>query len=210
MKTIGIGIIGLGGISHKHISELLACPEARIVAICDIDPAKIAEKNEKLCLPKEKCYTDYRDLIADGEVDAVFSNPPYMRTDTGKRNGSDYKYIARHEVFGGIEDFCAAGYRLLRHGGYFYCVFRPDRLSELVVAMEHNRLAIKSMTFVQAHASAEPSMVLVRAIKGGANGMTVTAPLLLSCDAEGGQMSARARQIYDTMSFEEAKEKREE
>ena len=144
------------------------------------------------------------------EVDVVFANPPYMRTDTGKRNGSDYKYIARHEVFGGIEDFCAAGYRLLRHGGYFYCVFRPDRLSELVVAMEHNRLAIKSMTFVQAHASAEPSMVLVRAIKGGANGMTVTAPLLLSCDAEGGQMSARARQIYDTMSFEEAKEKREE
>ena len=31
----------------------------------------------------------------DREVDVVFSNPPYMRTDSGKRNESDGKYIAR-------------------------------------------------------------------------------------------------------------------
>ena len=45
MDKIKIGIVGLGGISGKHIRELLAIPEAEIVAICDIDPSKIAEKN---------------------------------------------------------------------------------------------------------------------------------------------------------------------
>ena len=39
------------------------------------------------------------------EVDAVFSNPPYMKVDSGKRNDYDEKFIARHEVFGEIFDF---------------------------------------------------------------------------------------------------------
>ncbi len=143
------------------------------------------------------------------EVDVVFANPPYMRTDSGKRNDADYKYIARHEVCGTVEDFCAAAYRLLRHGGHFYCVFRPDRLSELMLAMENHRLAVKQMTFVHAHAGAVPSMVLVRAIKGGAVGMQVTAPLLLYRDTEGREMSAQAARIYDTMCFDENEKKKE-
>jgi len=153
---------------------------------------------------------DVRDVSAatlSYEVDVVFANPPYMRTDSGERNRSDYKYIARHEVCGTVADFCAAAYRLLRHGGYFYCVFRPDRLSELIVAMEQNRLSPKAMTFVHAHEGSEPSMVLVRAVKGGAPGMTVTAPLLLYCDAERCEMSEKAKRIYDTMRFDEIAKK---
>ena len=129
-----------------------------------------------------------------------------MRTDSGKRNESDYKYIARHEVFGGIEDFCAAAYRLLKHGGKFYCVWRPDRLSELMQAMAHNRLEPKLMTFVHADTHTEPSMVLVSAIKGGAPSMKVTRPILLYEDKieAGGKriMTADAEKIYDTMSVD--------
>ena len=68
--------------------------------------------------------TDLRELTAEqlgGEVDLVLSNPPYMRTDCGKRNLSDAKYLARHEVCGGIADFCAAAARILRFGGRFLC-----------------------------------------------------------------------------------------
>ena len=149
-------------------------------------------------------HADVREVSAatlGREVDVVFANPPYMRTDSGERNRSDYKYIARHEVCGGVEDFCAAGYRLLRHGGYFYCVFRPDRLAELMLALENHRLSVKEMTFVHAHAQAEPSMVLLRAIKGGARGMRITAPLILHDGADCTALSVRAAQIYDTMSF---------
>lgn len=71
MKKVRIGLIGLGGISGKHIDELLKCEDAEIVAICDVKPEAIQAKNEKLGLPKEKCYSDYHALIADAEVDAV-------------------------------------------------------------------------------------------------------------------------------------------
>ena len=144
-------------------------------------------------------------MMLGGEADVVFSNPPYMRTDTGKRNVSDRKYIARHEVCGGIEDFCGAAYRLLKHGGKFYVVWRPDRLSGLMSALHSNRLEPKSMVFVHGDRASEPSMVLVCAHKGGAEGLKILPPLFLYEDgtAQGGArtMTDRAAKIYDTMSF---------
>ena len=71
MKTVHIGIIGVGGIAKKHILELTSYEDAKIVAICDVNPRAIAEKNEQLQLPAEKCYENYMDLINDPEVDAV-------------------------------------------------------------------------------------------------------------------------------------------
>lgn len=137
-----------------------------------------------------------------GELDVVFTNPPYMKTDSGKRNDSDAKYIARHEVCGDISAFCAAGFRLLKHGGRFYVVWRPDRICDLFTALRVNRLEPKIVTFVHADTQSEPSIVLVSAIKGGASGAKVTAPLILYSDAEHKVMSEQAKKIYDTLSFE--------
>ena len=114
-----------------------------------------------------------------GEVDLVFSNPPYMRCDSGKRNLTDEKFIARHEVCGGIEDFCSCAARLLKHGGRFVCVWRPDRLTDLFDALRRARLEPKRITLVHADERSEPCMVLVEAMKGGAPSMRVTPPLLL-------------------------------
>ena len=152
---------------------------------------------------------DVRELSArdtDGEVDVVFSNPPYMRTDSGKRNEADMKYIARHEVCGDIGDFCAAARRLLKHGGKFYCVWRPDRLTELLAALRENKLEPKTMTFVHADETSAPSMLLLCAKKGAAPSLNVSAPLILhdTIDKIGTRpLSARAQKIYDTMSFDE-------
>ncbi len=160
--------------------------------------------NDRICAYN----ADIREVSAykyGGEFDVVFSNPPYMLTDCGKRNISEYKYIARHEVCGDIGDFCAAAYRLLKHGGKFYCVWRPDRLVSLFTAMRDNRLEPKIAVFVHADTKAQPSIVLVSAVKGGAEGMKILPSLFLHDDEniDGGarQLSERAAKIYDTMSF---------
>lgn len=151
---------------------------------------------------------DVRDVNAafvGKEVDAVFTNPPYMRTDCGSRNVSDRRYIARHEVCGGIDDFCAAAYRLLKHGGKFYCVWRPDRLTALMAAMKANRLEPKKMVFVHADTDSEPSTVLISACKGGAEGLTVMPPLFLYESTRDGAsarvMTDRAKKIYASMEL---------
>ena len=152
-------------------------------------------------------HADLRALRAEdlsGEADAVLANPPYMRTDTGKKNESERKYIARHEVFGGIEDFCLSASRLLKHGGDFICVYRPDRLSDLMAALRAHRLEPKVMVFVHADGESEPSMVLISSKKGGSAGMRILPPLFLhgTVGAEGeGARSPRAERIYETLSF---------
>ena len=170
------------------------------------DFAELAMRNAELNSLERKVNVicrDVRDLRSAefGEYDAVFTNPPYMKTDSGKRNNSDRKYIARHEVCGTIDDFCASAYRLLKHGGKFYAVWRPDRLCDLLCSMRSHSLEPKVLTSVLACSSSAPSMVLVSAIKGGAPGMNMTPPLILYKDGTQ-EFTDRAQKIYDTLSFE--------
>lgn len=150
---------------------------------------------------------DLRELCAadlGGEVDAVLANPPYMRADTGRLNRSDAKSIARHELCGGIEDFCAAAARLLRWGGRFVCVWRPDRLIDLIAAMRANGLEPKRMTAVHGDAAAPASMVLIDARRGGAPSLELTPPLLLYRDPPAVTprvLTDEAARIYETGRF---------
>ncbi len=149
-------------------------------------------------------HKDIRDIKSSDigcEVDAVFSNPPYMRVGAGKRNEHDEKYFARHEVCGDIGDFCAAAKRLLKHGGFFYCVWRPDRLTDLICAMRENSLEPKEMCFVHANTKSAPSMVLIKAKKGASSGAVVCEPLFLNEDNDPKMLTERAKKIYEECNF---------
>jgi len=140
--------------------------------------------------------------LGDREVDLVVSNPPYMRCNSGKRNEHEEKYIARHEVFGGIGDFCAAAGRVLRWGGRFVTVWRPDRLTELLSALSHASLEPKRMVMVYADEETEPSAVLTEAVKGAAPSLRVAPPLLLYRRREDHEnarvLTPAAQAVYDS------------
>ena len=171
------------------------------------DFANIIERNAKLNGLDEKVISIHKDIreIKSAnigvEVEAVFSNPPYMKVDSGKRNEHDEKFIARHEVCGDIGDFCAAAKRLLKHGGYFYCVWRPDRLTDLICSMRENALEPKEMCFVHANTKSAPSVVLVKAKKGAAAGVSVIEPLFLNLDNDAKTLTERAKKIYEDCNF---------
>lgn len=83
MKKVKIGIIGVGGIATgRHIPELLECKDAEIAAICDIDEQRLESARLLANLPQEKCYTDYKALIADADVEAVeVCTPNYLHAE---------------------------------------------------------------------------------------------------------------------------------
>ena len=146
---------------------------------------------------------DVRELgssMLGGEADAVYSNPPYLRAGAGFANAAAEKDTARHEVFGGIADFCRAAARILRWGGCFTVVYRPDREAELLSAMCAAGLEPKRLTTVYASKAHVPSLILVEGKKGAAPGMFVTRPLLLT---ENGEESAEAHDIYENGAFHE-------
>ncbi len=150
---------------------------------------------------------DLRPEDIGGEVGLVISNPPYMKCTSGKRNESDEKYIARHEVCGNIANFCASAGRLLKHGGKFVCVWRRDRLTDLLGAMRDHKLEPKRITFVHADAESEPCSVLIEATKGAAPSVRVSKPLILyeahTKGEKARRLTAQAQKIYDTCGFDD-------
>lgn len=139
-----------------------------------------------------------------GRLDVVFTNPPYMRSGHGRDCAHSMKTIARHETAGSIDDFCAAAARLLRFGGRFYCVYRPDRLADLMQALRTHRLEPKRMTFVQPDAETPPCIVLVEARHGGAASLALTPTLMIYRDPAGISprvMTSEAEKVYGTCDF---------
>lgn len=137
-----------------------------------------------------------------GELDAVLTNPPYMTVHAGRPNADQGRYAARHETAGDIGDFCEAARRCLKHGGAFYAVYRPDRLTDLLCAMRASALEPKRLIFVCRDQDHAPSLVLAEGRKGGAPGMYVPPPLLLCGDAD--EQTAALQAIYEKGDFEDA------
>ena len=145
--------------------------------------------------------SDVRELASDERFDIVFTNPPYMKSDGGANNKADKKAIARHEICGTVSDFCAAAKKLLKYGGAFYAVYRPDRIADIISAMRGAELEPKRMTFVHADAKSEASMVLIEAKRGGKSGLQLTRPLILYCDTPHKRYSADMDYIMQNGAF---------
>lgn len=145
--------------------------------------------------------SDIRNYKANEEYDLIFTNPPYMKTSSGRANELDKKNIARHEVFGNIDDFAMAAKRLLKFGGTFAVVYRPDRLTDLIYALRSAKLEPKRITFVHADTESESSMVLVEAKAGGKSGMILTRPLIIYKDKLHSEYSDDMKYIMDNGSF---------
>lgn len=201
--------VELGG--GTGIISLLCAAKGKLGKIfcAEIQPsfADIIERNARLnglygkVIPLCRDIREIKSSDIEKEADVVFSNPPYMKADSGKRNASDEKYIARHEICGDINDFCASAKRLLKHGGLFYCVWRPDRLTDLICALRANELEPKEMTFVHANTSSAPSMVLVRSKKGASSSVIIGEPLFLNRDENNSLLTERAQKIYESCNF---------
>ena len=120
-----------------------------------------------------------RQLLPANGFDLVVSNPPYFSTAGGKLASSPALQAARAELTCTPEDLCTAAAWLLRWGGSFCLVHRPERLTDLLCALRSAALEPKRLRTVVKRPEAAPSLVLIEARRGGKPGLTLEAPLIL-------------------------------
>lgn len=69
MNGIKYGIIGLGFFGEKHAEVLSDMPGVELAAVSTRRPDRVNEVAGRFNVPKT--FTDYRDLLADAEIDAI-------------------------------------------------------------------------------------------------------------------------------------------
>ncbi len=67
--SVGMGVIGAGVWGNIHCTTYSALPNVTLVAVCDLIPEKAKAMAEKY--GAKRWYTDYKQMLADPEIDAV-------------------------------------------------------------------------------------------------------------------------------------------
>ncbi|HSL94248.1 MAG TPA: tRNA1(Val) (adenine(37)-N6)-methyltransferase, partial [Bacillota bacterium] len=116
---------------------------------------------------------EVRNTMPVGSVDLVTANPPYLPIGTGDISPADGRSMARHELYCTLDDVIKAAGWLLRTGGKFALVHRPERLAEIISLCAAVRLEPKRMRLVHPMRGRDANIVLLEAVKNGKPGMRV-------------------------------------
>lgn len=135
--------------------------------------------------------------IAHDTVDTVVCNPPYFKvTDQTAIKDNSVLAIARHELKANLKDILSAIKVLLKENSHAYLVYRPQRLSDLLVTMAEEKLQAKRLRFVRTTANKDANLVLVDAIKTVKTASLRVEPDLVIYD-ENHQLSKEANLIIN-------------
>ena len=116
----------------------------------------------------------------DEKFDVVTCNPPYFKVNESSLiNKNEKKTIARHEVFIKLDDVIRISKYLLKTGGIFAMVHRPDRLVEIIFLMKKYNIEPKRIRLVYPKNGKEANMLLIEGIKNGNLGLKILPPLVV-------------------------------
>ena len=148
-------------------------------------PLRLAEKTAAVNGLEQRLrflHADLRrseDLFPTGCFDLVVCNPPYFPQGCGLPASGEARQTARAETTCTLEDVCRAAAYLLRWGGSFCLVHRPERLADLCCTLRENGLETKRLRPVCKRSGAAPSLLLMEGRRGGKPGLTIEPELIL-------------------------------
>ena len=137
---------------------------------------------------------DIRRHFPTGSFDLVVCNPPYYPPNSGYMAEDDAIRTARSEVSCTLEDICRAAAYLLRWGGSFCLVHKPERLTDVLDAMRRHGCEPKRLRLVCTRPEQAPSLLLIESRRGGKPGLSIEAPLILQ--NSDGSPTAELNAIY--------------
>ena len=108
-----------------------------------------------------------KNIYETNSFDAIVTNPPYKKENTGITNIDEKKLISRHEVLAKLEDYINISNKLLKDKGEFYMIHRPERLVDILYFMRKYKIEPKEIRFIYSHINDAPKMVLIKGVKNG-------------------------------------------
>jgi tRNA1(Val) A37 N6-methylase TrmN6 len=164
------------GVIPVILSTHACCKEARGYEIRkdQVELAKMTAKYNGIDDKVSFFVRDIRKISADeafpcAYFDLVTVNPPYMTENSGFVS-KDLGF-ARTEITCGLCDVINAAVVLLKNGGRFCMVNKPDRLTDAICLMREKKLEPKRLVFVSPRCGKKPELFLIEGIKNGKPGL---------------------------------------
>jgi len=178
-KTEASHIVGI------EIQEHMAEMASRSILLNGIqEKVKIFHEDIKNCIK----------LFGPSSFDVVTTNPPYMNCGGGLINPNDFKAISRHEIKCTLEDVIQISSKILKPGGKFNMVHRPERLVDIIYLMRLYKLEPKRIRFVHPSPYKKANLVLIEGAKNGNPQLKMMPPLYVY--NEHGEYSEEIHKIY--------------
>ncbi len=109
----------------------------------------------------EVVRADLRTYEPGRRFDLVFSNPPYIRKETGFLSRSEEKSAAKHELHGDIRDILEKTAAWLEPDGRACFIYPEKRRADFAAAADRNGLIVRRLRFVHAREAEPPNLFLV-------------------------------------------------
>lgn len=164
----GVGILGILALKWGEVAQVRAVelqPELAKYARLNIEKFSLQNQMELI----EADWREIKHFLKSSSFDVVISNPPYRKKGSGEISKHHSKSIAKHELFGSMDDLLQAANYLLKKKGRFYLIYPVLRLEELISNLNKVNLKIQRLVFIhpfQQSAAAHFMVELVRSVKG--------------------------------------------
>lgn len=185
-----IALLLLQKSERLHMTGLEIVPEAAALAVENMAKNALEGRSNIICGD----IRAHRGLFRAGSFDLAAANPPYFPLGSGKLSPDGERAAARGEASCSLEDICTAAAFLLRTGGSFALVHKPERLSEIFCCMTKHGIEPKRLRTVCHRPGAAPNLVLIEGRRGGKPGLKME-PALYITDSDGSE-SQETKRIY--------------
>ena len=190
----GTGILSILLAGKTNLSKIFGIEIQEEVAEMAERSVRLNELEDRIKIVN-KDIKDLQNVFEKNSFDAIVTNPPYKKLNTGLENEKEKKFISRHEVTASLEDFIKVSFDLLKDKCAIYMVHRPERLSEIIYNLKKYKLEPKTIRFVHSNVNSEPKLVLIKAVKNAKEFLKIEKPLFIY--DENGNYTEEILKIYN-------------
>ncbi len=190
----GTGILGILLCAKTNLKQITGIEIQKDIA--DMATRSIQLNNLQGKFDILNCnINDIDKLLEIDSYDAIVTNPPYKKPNSGKINENKTKLISRHEIEANLDDFIRISFKMLKDKGTLYMVHRAERIVDILSTMRKYKMEPKRIRFVYSNKNSESKLVLLEATKNAKPFVKIERPLYVY--NENGDYTQELLQIYN-------------
>lgn len=117
-------------------------------------------------------------LVSKSSFDLAIMNPPFFPAERDYSGGTESERRSRQELHGGLPVFLQSARYLLAHSGDLVILYHPSRLDHLFRELARFDFQARDLKLMHHH-DGRALFVMLRAVKGGPEGLYIHAPAVL-------------------------------